>query len=72
MIAMICDMRFASNDARFTTAFANRGLIAEHGASWILPRMIGTAHALDLPIFCEGIASYVEERSPNVARVSTQ
>ncbi len=48
VIAMLCDIRFASDRATFTTAFANRGLIAEHGISWILPRLIGSAHALDL------------------------
>lgn len=48
VIALVCDMRFASNEARFTTAFANRGLIAEHGISWILPRVVGPARALDL------------------------
>jgi enoyl-CoA hydratase/carnithine racemase len=47
-IAMLCDLRFASDRAVFTTAFANRGLIAEHGTSWILPRLVGPAHALDL------------------------
>ncbi len=45
---LLCDMRFASHTAKFTTAFANRGLIAEHGSSWILPRLIGSAAALDL------------------------
>ena len=48
VLAMVCDIRFASETARFTTAFANRGLIAEHGISWILPRLVGSAHALDL------------------------
>ncbi len=47
-IALLCDMRFASDKAKFTTAFANRGLIAEHGMSWILPRLVGPAHALDI------------------------
>ncbi len=47
-IAMLCDMRFASDSARFTTSFAQRGLIAEHGTSWILPRLIGPSRALDL------------------------
>ena len=41
-------MRFSSNDAKFTTAFASRGLIAEHGIAWLLPRLIGEANALDL------------------------
>jgi enoyl-CoA hydratase/carnithine racemase len=48
VIAMLCDMRFASERATFTTAFANRGLIAEHGVSWILPRLIGPSRALDI------------------------
>lgn len=46
--AMMCDIRFAANGAKFTTAFARRGLVAEHGISWILPRLIGPARALDI------------------------
>jgi len=46
--ALYCDIRFASEGARFGTAFAQRGLIAEHGVSWILPRLIGIENALDL------------------------
>jgi enoyl-CoA hydratase/carnithine racemase len=46
--ALMCDIRFAAGDAKMTTAFARRGLIAEHGISWILPRLIGPASALDL------------------------
>ena len=46
--ALYCDMRFASERARFGTAFARRGLIAEHGISWMLPRLIGLQNALDL------------------------
>src|SRR5690349_7807124 len=42
------DMRFMSDKAVLTTAFAQRGLIAEHGTSWLLPRLVGPAHALDL------------------------
>ena len=48
VIAMLCDIRFASDRALFTTAFAQRGLVAEHGVSWILPRLIGPARALDI------------------------
>ena len=47
-ISLFCDMRFASDRATFTTAFVRRGLIAEWGISWILPRLVGPAHALDL------------------------
>ena len=48
VFTLFCDLRFASEEAKLTTAFAQRGLIAEHGASWILPRLIGPANALDL------------------------
>jgi enoyl-CoA hydratase/carnithine racemase len=46
--ALMCDIRFAAEDAKLTTAFARRGLVAEHGISWILPRLVGPARALDL------------------------
>ena len=46
--ALYCDVRFAADTAVFTTAFARRGLIAEHGISWMLPRLVGHANALDL------------------------
>ena len=46
--ALLCDMRFAERQAKFTTAFSQRGLIAEHASSWLLPRLIGTGKALDL------------------------
>jgi enoyl-CoA hydratase/carnithine racemase len=44
----MCDLRFASESAVFTTSFSQRGLVAEHGLSWILPRLLGPARALDL------------------------
>lgn len=46
--ALMCDVRFAAAGAKFTTAFARRGLIAEYGMSWLLPRLVGTANALDV------------------------
>jgi enoyl-CoA hydratase/carnithine racemase len=45
---LYCDLRFASEAARFGTAFARRGLIAEYGMAWMLPRLIGHANSLDL------------------------
>jgi len=42
------DMRIASDRARFGTVFSRRGLIAEHGSAWLLPRLIGMAKACDL------------------------
>ncbi len=46
--AMMCDVRFAAEGAKFTSAFARRGLIAEHGVAWMLPRLVGPSHALDI------------------------
>lgn len=42
------DMRIASDRARLGTVFARRGLVAEHGSAWLLPRLVGMAHACDL------------------------
>jgi enoyl-CoA hydratase/carnithine racemase len=47
-MALACDVRFAADGAKFTTSFARRGLIAEYGVSWILPRVVGWSAALDL------------------------
>lgn len=46
--AVYCDIRFASDKAKFGTAFSQRGLIAEHGLGWMLPRLVGIEDALDL------------------------
>lgn len=48
IMALYSDIRFASEAAVFSTAFAKRGLIAEHGIAWILPRVVGPGHAADL------------------------
>jgi enoyl-CoA hydratase/carnithine racemase len=48
VLAMMCDLRFASTAAFFTTAFSKRGLVSEHGTSWLFPRLVGPSRALDL------------------------
>ena len=48
VIALYCDLRWASDAARFSTTFARRGLIAEYGMAWMLPLLVGHANALDL------------------------
>ena len=48
VLALMCDLRFAAEDAVFTTVFSKRGLIAEHATSWLLPRLVGSGRALDL------------------------
>jgi enoyl-CoA hydratase/carnithine racemase len=47
-LALMCDVRIASEDAKFTTAFARRGLIAEHGLSWLFARLTSLATASEL------------------------
>lgn len=46
--ALCCDVRFAAAGARWTTAFARRGLVAEDGVAWLMSRLVGTGPALDL------------------------
>ena len=47
-IALSCDLRFMAADAPLLTAFSQRGLIAEWGIAWLLPRLVGAGAALDL------------------------
>jgi enoyl-CoA hydratase/carnithine racemase len=46
--ALYCDLRVAVRGAKITTSFARRGLVAEYGSSWLLPRIVGLPTALDL------------------------
>ncbi len=48
VIPLYCDLRWAAENARFSTTFAQRGLIAEYGLAWILPRIVGVPDAIDL------------------------
>jgi enoyl-CoA hydratase/carnithine racemase len=48
ILTLFCDLRFASETARFSVPFARRGLIAEHGVSWMLPRIVGLSNTFDL------------------------
>ncbi|HYG44830.1 MAG TPA: enoyl-CoA hydratase [Bordetella sp.] len=48
VMSLYSDFRYAADNAVFTTAFARRGLVAEHGIAWILPRVVGHANAIDL------------------------
>jgi len=61
-ILLACDIRFASEKAVFTLAFSKRGLIAEWGCAWLLPRIMGTGHALDLLLSSRKIDGREAER----------
>ncbi|MFW6093981.1 MAG: enoyl-CoA hydratase/isomerase family protein, partial [Pseudomonadota bacterium] len=57
ILALMCDRRFAASDASFITVFLKRGLIAEHGSSWLLPRLTNVSTALDLLWMSERIGA---------------
>ena len=72
VMALYADIRFAADKAVFTTAFAQRGLIAEHGISWLLPRLVGQANALDLLMSARRVSAQEAERIGLVNRVFAQ
>ncbi|NUT38681.1 MAG: enoyl-CoA hydratase [Thermoactinospora sp.] len=46
--ALVCDLVFTAEEAKWTTAFARRGLVAEYGLAWVLPKLVGQQRAMDL------------------------
>ncbi|MGE0598584.1 MAG: enoyl-CoA hydratase-related protein [Dehalococcoidia bacterium] len=50
VLAAKCDVRIAAASGSFTTVFLKRGLIGEHGMTWLLPRIVGPGRAMDLLI----------------------
>ncbi len=61
-IALYCDLRYMAAHARLSTSFARRGLIAEHGSAWMLPRLIGPMHAADLLLTARTVDADEAER----------
>lgn len=47
-IAMACDLRYAAEDAKLSEVYARMALIPGAGATWLMPRLVGTARALEL------------------------
>ena len=72
VITLYCDLRLASDAARFSTTFARRGLIAEYGIAWMLPRIVGPANALDLLFSARTIDAAEAQRMGLVNRVFPQ
>lgn len=69
VMSLYCDIRVASEQARFGTAFASLGLVAEHGINWLLPRIVGIASALDLLYSARVISADEAYRMGLVSRV---
>lgn len=72
VIALYCDLRLASEASRFSTTFARRGLIAEYGMAWMLPRIVGISNALDLLLSARTIDSVEALRMGLVNQVFPQ
>ncbi len=68
-ITLYCDIRIASQSARFSTLFAQRGLIAEHGMSWMLPKIVGMSNALDMLFSARMVGAEEALRMGLVSRV---
>ena len=47
-LALCCDIRIGSDDARFATSFSRIGLTANDAVAWLLPRIVGIAKAIEL------------------------
>ncbi|WP_281690096.1 enoyl-CoA hydratase-related protein [Pseudonocardia thermophila] len=69
VLALFCHVRFAAEGAKFATSFARRGLPAEYGIAWLLPRMIGHENALDLMLSGRTIDAAEAQRLGLVSRV---
>ncbi len=69
VLALFCDLRFAASGIKLTTSFSRRGLIAEYGSSWALPKLIGMPRALDLLLSGRVITADEAERMGLVNQV---
>lgn len=68
--ALMCDVRFAAPGIKMATAFAKIGLIAEHGISWLLPKVVGLSNALDLLMSARTVTAEEAAQMGLVNRVS--
>ncbi|MFD2172124.1 enoyl-CoA hydratase-related protein [Tumebacillus lipolyticus] len=67
--ALACDLRIASDRAKFTLAFSKIGLVPDSGASYFLPRLVGTGKAMELALTGEVISAQEAQAIGMVNRV---
>ncbi len=68
-LALLCDMRIASEKARFSAAFINMGLIPDCGATYAMPRIVGMAKAMEHMITGDAFDAAEAQRMGMVNRV---
>jgi enoyl-CoA hydratase/carnithine racemase len=68
---LYCDIRIASDRARMGLIFVRRGLAIEFGSSWMLPRLVGIANAIDLAVTGRLVDAQEALRMGLVSRVVT-
>ena len=68
-LAFACDIRLAAEDARFILAFGGIGLVPDSGATWFLPRLVGSARAAELALTGAPLSAADAERIGLVSRV---
>ena len=68
-LALACDLRIAAVSASFVLGFGRVGLVPDSGATWLLPRLVGSAKAMELALMNEPLTATDAERFGLVARV---
>jgi 2-(1,2-epoxy-1,2-dihydrophenyl)acetyl-CoA isomerase len=68
-LAFACDVRIAAEGASFLLAFARVGLVPDSGATWLLPRLIGSAKAAELALTGDALSAAAAEQLGLVVRV---
>lgn len=68
-LAFACDLRIAAESATFVLAFGRIGLVPDSGASWFLPRLVGSARAAELALIGDPLSAADAERLGIVSRV---